>query len=110
MKCPRCNQEGYQEIRRVNERTYLYIVHSGPKGKKIRHYIGPTEGYHHAEIFLSLGLTAFHQVSYIDIARRSIKKYAEKCKDRSKCIAELRQLREYIEKLEKSIEKSKAQQ
>ncbi len=80
--CPRCGQEGYVEIlRRPSERSYLYVTHivveDGKKRRK-KHYIGPVGGYENVEMFLDLGLRSFHEIDYLEIALKAVRRIVEK--------------------------------
>ncbi len=111
---------------RVGDRSYLYVNHSKREGKKkktVKHYVGPVEGYRYAEMFLDLGLTAFHEVDYLEVAKKAIDKHIEKlreiCKYREssnvnikigdvrRCIDSEIETRRKLDELIKYIEKKK---
>jgi len=107
--CPKCGSLGTPRVRTVysysNGRKYkyryLYIDHGGGKHRKLC-YIGPVEGYVHAETLHELGLTNILEQDYIDVSIQSIIKAAERLsKESRKSIEEseeivLRRLFKYL--------------
>jgi len=69
--CPRCGQMGHTEAYNIGGKRYLYVVHGYGKNKT-KCYIGPVDGYDHAEFMLALGLTNIHDVDYLIVAENAL--------------------------------------
>jgi hypothetical protein len=72
--CPRCGELGYLEKYTVAGRTYLRVVHGRGKNRR-RCYVGPAEGYEHAEAQLGLGLTNRIDVRYEEVALSAVEHF-----------------------------------
>jgi len=102
--CPRCGELGYLEKYSVADRAYLRVVHG--RGKQRRKcYVGPAEGYEHAEVHLALGLTNRLDVRYEEVAVSAIEHFLlEALLARSKGEAELAEALERVRRLRSLLE------
>ena len=99
MVCPRCGELGYLEKYSVAGRTYLRVVHGRGKQRR-RCYVGPAEGYEHAEVHLALGLTNRLDVRYEEVAVSALEHFLlEAWLARSKGEAELAEVLERARRL-----------
>ncbi|MEM4976044.1 MAG: hypothetical protein QXT64_01825 [Desulfurococcaceae archaeon] len=75
--CPRCGATGYRSVEKRGNRKYIYYIHKfGEKRRKC--YIGPIDGYNHAEKLHSLDLDNLESVDYIEVASNAIHGFARK--------------------------------
>jgi len=117
--CPRCGGLGYTEVYNIGGKRYLYVVHGYGK-KRTKCYIGPVDGYDHAEFLLALGLTNIHDVDYLIVTENALIRFInemslKRMKDnegRAEALEKLKvaekKLQTYLEeiaKLKKEIEK-----
>jgi len=75
--CERCGRPiDWISRKKRGNRVYLYAVHYLGKGKREECYLGPADGYIHAETINPLGLTnAYNQERYVEYVRRIIDNY-----------------------------------
>jgi len=76
--CPRCGNIGYKTVKIIRGNPYIYYIHKDSKTGRISRtcYIGPAEGYKHAEDKLQLGLTNTEEVDYLEVAARALVRHA----------------------------------
>lgn len=117
--CPRCGGLGYAEAYNIGGKRYLYVVHGHGKNRT-KCYIGPVDGYDHAELLLALGLTNIHDIDYLIVIENALIRFInemslKRMKDeggRTEALEKLKaaekKLQVYLEeitKLRKDIEK-----
>ena len=71
--CPRCGAIGSLESYVSGGRRYLRVRH----GKKSICYLGPADGYAHAELLLALGLTNVRDVDYAQVAESAVYRFIQ---------------------------------
>jgi len=71
--CPRCGAVGSLESYTSGGRRYLRVRH----GKKSICYLGPADGYAHAELLLALGLTNVRDVDYAQVAESAVYRFIQ---------------------------------
>jgi hypothetical protein len=71
--CPRCGATGSLESYVSGGRRYLRVRH----GKKSICYLGPADGYAHAELLLALGLTNVRDVDYAFVAESAVYRFIQ---------------------------------
>jgi len=78
--CPKCGSTGYRTVKVIRGNPYIYYIHKDSKSGRIARtcYIGPAEGYKHAEDKLQLGLTNTEEVDYLEVAARALVRHALK--------------------------------
>ena len=102
--CPRCGELGYLEKYIVAGRAYLRVVHGRGKNRR-RCYVGPAEGYEHAEVHLALGLTNRMDVRYDEVAVSALDHFLiEAMLARTKSEAELAEALERARRLRSLLE------
>jgi hypothetical protein len=75
--CPRCGDLGYISVKNVNGKPYYYVRHEVRAGRsrKVRYcYIGPVEGYQHAESIHRLMLTNILEQDYLMTALAAVER------------------------------------
>ncbi|MEM4976514.1 MAG: hypothetical protein QXT64_04235 [Desulfurococcaceae archaeon] len=100
--CPRCGALGYRSVERRGGRYYVYYIHYDPVSKSRRRcYIGPVEGYNHAEHIHMLDLDNLESVDYLKIALNAVNAYVRRARRseeaRREAVERLSKLVEYIQ-------------
>ncbi|MEM4554216.1 MAG: hypothetical protein QXI86_08340 [Ignisphaera sp.] len=98
--CPRCGIEGYVSVERRGGRYYIYYIHYDPVSKSRRRcYVGPVEGYRHAEHIHMLDLDNLADVDYLQVALNAINAYVLRARrfGRREAVERLGKLVEYIQ-------------
>ena len=90
--CPKCGAPGYRRVEPRGgkyRREYVFMVHETREGDKRsikKCYLGPLEGYIHAERLHSLQLTNLAEQDYLEVIMRAVEKYVERVRSTSaKC-------------------------
>ncbi|MEM4924880.1 MAG: hypothetical protein QXV81_09470 [Ignisphaera sp.] len=98
--CPRCLSVGYRSVERRGGRYYVYYIHYDPVSKSRRRcYIGPVEGYSHAEHMHMLDLDNLESVDYLQVALNAVNAYVRRARrsGRREAVERLGKLVEYIQ-------------
>lgn len=74
--CPRCGSPGTRLIDRRGDREYIYYIHY-VDGRRTKHYIGPADGYIHAERILEIGLTNIEDMNFAELIVNAVRRYVE---------------------------------
>jgi hypothetical protein len=78
--CPKCGSTGYLDKRKIGNRVYIYVIHverAEGRRKVRRCYVGPEEGYVHAEQVHNIGLTNIMDQDYVLTAILSLERAVE---------------------------------
>jgi hypothetical protein len=101
--CPRCGRQGYTEIHNVAGKKYLYVVHREGK-KRTKCYIGPVEGYDHADRLLTLGLTNIQEIDYLEVSINALLRFIVEIEEkRTKDLGEKQDALEKLKRAEKEL-------
>jgi len=104
--CPRCGGYGYETRERRGGRYYIFVVHRVRVGRqtKVRKcYIGPAEGYEHAEQLHGLGLTNVAEQDYLEVAREALERYVARILEGASSLLGVPRTEEELRKVEEEI-------